>query len=96
MNVVTELSDAQFQTVYNVFSFALASMLFTSLFLLIAQPRVLPRYRMALVVSATVCGIAAYHYFRIFNSFGDAFGRDGTTGNFMLLGGEGFNDLGIA
>jgi bacteriorhodopsin len=92
VNVVTELSDAQFQTVYNVFSFALASMLFTSIFLYISQARVLPRYRQALVISATVCGIAAYHYFRIFNSFNDAFGRTGTSGAFMLLGGEGFNE----
>jgi hypothetical protein len=67
-------------------------MLFTSIFLYISQARVLPRYRQALVISATVCGIAAYHYFRIFNSFNDAFGRTGTSGAFMLLGGEGFNE----
>jgi len=89
---ITELTDTQFQTTYNVFSFALASMLFTAIFLLVSQARVLPRYRQALVVSATVCGIAAYHYFRIFNSFNDSFGREGTTGAFLLLGGEGFNE----
>ena len=89
---IGELTDAQFQTVYNVFSFALACMLFTSIFLLVSQPRVLPRYRQALVISAIVCGIAAYHYFRIFNSFNDAFGRSGTSGSFLLLPGEGFNE----
>lgn len=89
---VAILTDPQFQTVYNVFSFALASMLFTSIFLLVSQPRVLPRYRQALVVSATVCGIAAYHYFRIFNSFNDAFGRDSVDGPFALLAGPGFNE----
>ena len=89
---INVLTDGQFQTVYNVFSFALASMLYTSIFLLVSQPRVLPRYRQALVVSAIVCGIAAYHYFRIFNSFNEAFGRSATTGDYSLLAGPGFNE----
>jgi bacteriorhodopsin len=89
---VVTLTDNQFQTVYNVFSFALASMLFTSIFLLVSQPRVLPKYRQALVVSAIVCGVAAYHYFRIFNSFDAAYGRASTSGDFTLLPGQGFNE----
>ncbi|NBX95071.1 MAG: xanthorhodopsin, partial [Actinobacteria bacterium] len=44
-------------------------MLFTSFFLWIARDRVLPKYRMAVMVSATVTSIAAYHYFRMFDSF---------------------------
>lgn len=102
MQVATELSYASFQTVYNVLSFALASMIFTALFLLISQGRVLPRYRNALVVSATVCGIAAYHYFRIFDSFRDAYiaggagqplGADGLGGlTYALVAGDGFNE----
>ncbi len=90
-STVTMLSNAQFQTVYNVFSFALASMLFTSLFLLVSQGRVLPRYRQAIVVSATVCGIAAYHYIRIFNSFNEAFVPAAAGGDYTLTP-FGFNE----
>jgi bacteriorhodopsin len=67
------LTDNQYLTVYNMLSFGLASMLFTSIFLFVARERVLPRYRMAVMISATVTAIAAYHYFRIFNSYVDAF-----------------------
>ncbi|NCW42232.1 MAG: xanthorhodopsin, partial [Actinobacteria bacterium] len=42
--------------------------------------RVLPRYRMAVMVSATVTAIAAYHYFRMFDSFVHAFGPDAVAG----------------
>ena len=52
-------------------------MLFTTTFLLVARERVLPRYRMAVMVSATVTAIAAYHYFRMFDDFKHAFGVDG-------------------
>ena len=71
------LTDGQYTTVYNLLSFGLASMLFTSIFLVLAQPRVLARYRLALVISALVTGIAAYHYFRIFNNFVEVFGPEG-------------------
>lgn len=71
------LTDGQFSAVYNVLSFGLASMIFTSLFLILSRERVLPRYRTALTVSAMVTGIAAYHYFRIFNSFAEAYGPEG-------------------
>ncbi|MFM7148162.1 MAG: hypothetical protein ACKOW5_17780, partial [Actinomycetales bacterium] len=70
---VLELDYSQFQTVYNVISLALAAMLATFIFLLVVQGRVLPRYRQALVISAMVCLIAAYHYYRIFNSFEGAY-----------------------
>jgi bacteriorhodopsin len=90
-STVETLSNGQFQTVYNVFSFALASMLFTALFLLVSQGRVLPRYRQALVVSATVCGIAAYHYFRIFNSFNEAYVATSVGGDYTLTP-FGFNE----
>ncbi len=71
------LTAGQYTTVYNVLSFGLASMLFTSIFMVLALNRVLPRYRLALITSAMVTGIAAYHYYRIFNSFSDAFGPGG-------------------
>ena len=70
---IPSLTASQFSTIYNLFSLTIASMLFTALFLLLSRGRVAPRYRNALVVSATVCGIAAYHYFRIFNNFNDSY-----------------------
>ncbi len=66
---IPSLSSGQFSTVYNLFSLVIASMLFTGLYLLLAQRRVAPRYRNALIISAMVCGIATYHYFRIFDNF---------------------------
>ena len=71
--IPAELTQSQFNTVYNFLSLVIAAQLFTTIFLLASQKRVLPRYRQALVISATVTGIAAYHYFRIFNSFTAAF-----------------------
>ena len=47
-------------------------MLATTVFTLVGQGRVLPKYRGALVMSSMVTFIAAYHYFRIFNSFNEA------------------------
>jgi len=95
---VLQLSYSQYQTVFNGLSFALASMLATFVFLLVVQGRVLPRYRQALVVSAMVCLIAAYHYYRIFNSFTEAYIATGAgepataTVSYMLVNGEGFNE----
>ncbi len=70
---VPQLTSGQFSTIYNLLSLAIASLLFTALYLLLSQRRVAPRYRNALVVSATVCGIATYHYIRIFNNFNDSY-----------------------
>ena len=70
---IPELSSGQYETVYNLFSLAIASLFFTGLYLVLSQKRVLPRYRNALVVSATVCFIATYHYIRIFDNFQDSY-----------------------
>jgi len=76
------LSNVQFTVVYNMLSLGIASMLFTAIFLWVARDRVLPKYRMAVMVSATVTSIAAYHYFRMFDSFNEAYGgmHDETSG----------------
>ena len=76
-NLSSFLTNGQFNLIYNMLSLGIASMLFTSLFLFVARDRVLPRYRMAVMVSGTVTAIAAYHYFRMFDSFKHAFGIDG-------------------
>ena len=80
MNNLIQLTEGQWGTVYNVLSFGLISMLATTIYTLVGQSRVLPKYRVALVMSSMVTFIAAYHYFRIFNSFehaseGDKIGR---------------------
>jgi bacteriorhodopsin len=89
-----ELTQAQFTTVYNLLSLVIAAQLFGAIFLLAVQQRVLPRYRQALVMSAIVCGIAAYHYFRIFESFNKAFVTDaqGGRGTYVQAAGESFNE----
>ena len=68
------LLGGQYSAIYNMLSLGIASMTFTSIFLWIARDRVLPRYRTAIMVSASVTSIAAYHYFRMFDSFNEAFG----------------------
>jgi len=74
------LTGYEFSAVYNMLSLGIASMLFTSFFLWIARDRVLPKYRMAVMVSATVTSIAAYHYFRMFDSFSHAYGMNADSG----------------
>jgi bacteriorhodopsin len=67
------LTNGQFNLVYNILSLGLASMLFTLIFLFVGRDRVLPRYRMAVMVSGTLTAIATYHYFRMFDNFNHAF-----------------------
>jgi bacteriorhodopsin len=88
------LSHGQYETVYNFLSLVIAAQLFTAVFLVIALPRILPRYRQAITVAIVVCGIAAYHYFRIFDSFKAAFVTDavGGTGDYSQAVGAGFNE----
>lgn len=66
------LTSTQWNMVYNVFSFGLISMLACTVYTLVSQNRVLPKYRNALVLSSMVTFIAGYHYIRIFDSFADA------------------------
>ena len=67
-----QLSSGQWSSLYNIFSFGLISMLACTVFTLVGQSRVLPKYRGALVMSSMVTFIAGYHYFRIFNSFNES------------------------
>ena len=89
---IPSLSSGQFSTVYNLMSLVIASMLFTALFLLLSRGRVAPRYRNALLVSATVCGIAAYHYFRIFDNFKASYPAGHTVSAAHLLSNVQFNE----
>ena len=64
-----QLDSNQWNLVYNTFSFGLISMLACTIYTLVSQGRVLPKYRNALVMSSMVTFIAGYHYLRIFDSF---------------------------
>ncbi|MFB2583470.1 bacteriorhodopsin-like [Herbiconiux liukaitaii] len=88
------LTQGQYDTVYNFLSLVIASQLFAALFMLISLPRLLPRYRQAITVAIIVCGIAAYHYFRIFDSFKEAFvsSEAGGTGDYVQAIGASFNE----
>ena len=80
------LDQNQWNLVYNVFSFGLVSMLACTVYTLVSQARVLPKYRNALVMSSMVTFIAGYHYWRIFDSFKEA--STGTTTVSVNMSGE--------
>jgi len=67
------MTDMQYQAVYNVLSFALASMMATTMFLWFRSFAVQEKYRSAVLISGLVTFIAAYHYIRIFNSWVEAY-----------------------
>ena len=68
------LSAGQFSLVYNAFSFTMAAMAAATAFLWFGRSQVTPAYKTALTLSGLVCAIAAYHYFRIFESWNAAYG----------------------
>merc|ERR1712107_832886 len=61
------------QAVYNVLSFALASMMATTLYLWFRMFAVKDQYQSAVCISGLVTFIAAYHYVLIFNSWVGAY-----------------------
>ncbi len=64
------LEGAQADLVYNSLSFAVAAMGIAFVYFLVSRNRVAPQYRSAVTMSAMICGIAGYHYWRIFGQFG--------------------------
>merc|ERR1712216_492861 len=71
--VMYEMSDFQYQAVYNTLSFSLASMMATTMFLWMRSFAVKAQYQSAVIISGLVTFIAAYHYIRIFNSWVEAY-----------------------
>merc|ERR1711972_1168155 len=59
--------------VYNTLSFALASMMATTMYLWFRSTAVHDKYKSAVLTSGLVTFIAAYHYIRIFNSWVEAY-----------------------
>ena len=84
-----DLTFGQFQLVYNMLSFAIASMFGSFAFFVLARQQVAPRFRPALVMSSLVVGIAGYHYYRIFGSWDQAYVLEG--GRYVASG-KPFND----
>jgi bacteriorhodopsin len=83
------ISGAQYSLVYNAFSFTFATMAAATLFLWFGRSQVGPAYKTALTISGLVCAIAAYHYFRIFESWESAYElKDGV----LTATGVAFND----
>jgi bacteriorhodopsin len=68
-----EMTDLQFQAVYNILSFSLASMMATTMYLWFRAFAVQDRFQSAVLISGLVTFIAAYHYVRIFNSWVGAY-----------------------
>jgi bacteriorhodopsin len=89
---IPQLTPSQFALIYNLFSLAFAALAFTSLYLLISRSTVLGEYRQAVTVSAMVCGIAAYHYFRIFENFRESYPAGDTASDMHVLSNVRFNE----
>lgn len=84
-----DLSFFQYNLVYNMFSFTIAAMLASFAFFILARDRVAPQYRISLIISALVVGIAGYHYFRITDSWAHAYEL---VGNSYVATGKPFNE----
>lgn len=86
---MNSLTIEQYQIIYNVLSFSIATMGAATLFFWLSRSQVAPQYRSALVISGLVTAIAAYHYYRMSNSWSEAFILDGDT---ITVGKVAFND----
>merc|ERR1711948_248152 len=71
--VMYSMSDVQYQAVYNTLSFALASMMATTMYLWFRSTAVRDQFKSAVLISGLVTFIAAYHYVRIFNSWVESY-----------------------
>ena len=67
------LSADQFSLVYNAFSFGIATFAAATLFFWFGRSQVSHHYKTALTVTGLVTFIALYHYWRIFNSWGETY-----------------------
>jgi bacteriorhodopsin len=67
------LSLGQYSLVYNSFSFVTAAMAAATVFLFLSRTQIASHYKTAVTVSGIVTMIAMYHYFRIFNSWDQAY-----------------------
>lgn len=73
-----QLTYGEYSAVYNALSFVIASMGASTVFFFLQLPQMERNYRTALIITGLVTFIACYHYFRIFNSFVEAFDTSNT------------------
>jgi len=87
-------SYAEWNAVYNSLSFGIAAMGSATVFFWLQIPNVTKHYRTALTITGLVTLIATYHYFRIFNSWVEAFSVKSVNGGdfTVALTGTPFND----
>jgi bacteriorhodopsin len=86
MDVVTPF---QYSLVYNAFSFTFAAMSAATLFLWLGRSQVSKHYKTAVTISGLVTAIAAYHYWRIFESWEGAYTLQNGV---VAVSGYAFND----
>ena len=83
------ISIAQFDLVYNAFSFTIAVMGAATIFFFLSRTQLAPAYRTAITITGLVTLIACYHYFRIFESW---VGSYAITGDTIRPTGQKFNE----
>ncbi len=76
-STIALLSEDQYTLVYNALSFGTAVMLGAFVYFLTQMSAVNKEYRPAVAASAVVVGIAGYHYFRIWDAFGEGSMNEG-------------------
>jgi len=83
------ITAGQYLLVYNAFSFTFAAMAAGTLFFWFGRSQVGYAYKTAMTITGLVTAIAAYHYFRIFESWQSAYSL---TDGMITASGVGFND----
>ena len=86
---MTELSTFQYELLYNTFSFGIATFAAATIFFWLGRSQVSSAYKTAISITGLVTFIAFYHYWRIFESFGDAYTL---TDGMVEATGASFND----
>lgn len=83
------ITAGQYSLVYNAFSFTFATMAAATIFFWFGRSQVGAAYKTALTITGLVTAIAAYHYFRIFESWSSAYSL---TNGVLNASGVAFND----
>lgn len=89
------MTAGQFDLVYNASSFTMASMMASTIFFWLRVGSINEKYKSALVITGLVTFIAAYHYFRIFNSWVEAYSFPAAVDGVVqdpVITGKPFND----
>jgi bacteriorhodopsin len=68
-----DISLAQFELVYNAFSFTIAVMGAATVFFFLSRSQVAPAYKTAITLTGIVTLVACYHYVRILGSWESAY-----------------------